>query len=109
MENVYKIFPSHVYGFFFEIISETPVSEHFEHGVVVGVETYFLKVIVFAADTQAFLRICNSTVFRRYVSKDNVFKLIHSRVGKHQCGIVFDNHRSRRHYVVTFTFEKIFK
>ena len=50
-------FPSPFDGFFFEVISEGPVTEHFEEGMVVGVEADVFQVVVFAAGADAFLGI----------------------------------------------------
>lgn len=48
-------FPGPGDGFFLEVISEGPVAEHFEEGVVVGVVTDVLEVVVFAAGAEALL------------------------------------------------------
>ncbi len=50
-----KELPGPVDGLGLEIVSETPVAEHLEHCVVVGVVTHFLEVVVLSADTQALL------------------------------------------------------
>ena len=54
-QYIYKVFPSHIYGAFLEVVAKRPVAEHLEHGVVVGVVTYFLQVVVLAADAQTLL------------------------------------------------------
>ena len=50
-------FPRPVDGFFFEVVAEGPVPEHFEKGVVVGVVADILEVVVLAAGADAFLGI----------------------------------------------------
>ena len=54
-EDVDEVFPSHVDSLFLEIVAEGPVSEHFEHGMMICVETYFFKVVVLAADAETLL------------------------------------------------------
>ena len=34
-------------AFFLEVVAKRPVAQHLEHGVVVGIVTYFLQVVVF--------------------------------------------------------------
>ena len=48
-------FPRPVDRFFFEIVAERPVPEHFEKGVVVGIEADIIEVVVLAAGADAFL------------------------------------------------------
>ena len=57
--NIGQKFPCPFDGFFFKIIAKRPVTQHFEHGVVVGIVTNFFKVIVFSGNAKAFLRIGN--------------------------------------------------
>ena len=106
-EHVNQKFPGPVYCLFLEVVAEAPVAEHFEHGVVVGVEAYFLQVVVFAAHAEAFLGVGDARPLRGLVAENDVFKLVHARVGKHQRGVVFDYHRCRRHNLVTFALEEL--
>ena len=46
LQHIHQILPCHVDGTFLEVVTETPVTEHLEHGVVVGVVTHFLQVVV---------------------------------------------------------------
>src|ERR1017187_6526097 len=50
-------FPRPLNGLFFEIIAETPVAEHLEKRVVIGVEADVVEVVVLAAGADALLRI----------------------------------------------------
>ena len=43
-------FPCPADGFFLEVVPETPVAEHLEHGVVVGVVSDFFQVVMLSAD-----------------------------------------------------------
>jgi hypothetical protein len=43
------------------------------------------------------------------VAQNNILKLIHARIGKHQCGVVFDYHGCGRHDEVTFRLKKTFE
>ena len=106
LQHVYQILPCPGDGFFLEVIAKRPVTQHLEHGMVISVMTHFFQVIVFSADTKTFLRVRHSFIFRRVITQNNIFKLVHTRVGKHQRGVIFNHHGSRRHNLVTFTFEK---
>ena len=48
-------FPSPLDGFFFEVITETPVPQHLKERVVIGVETNVVEVVVLAAGANALL------------------------------------------------------
>ena len=54
-QHVHQVFPRHVYGSLLEIVAEAPVSEHLEHGMVIGVMPHLLQVVVLSAHSQAFL------------------------------------------------------
>ena len=54
-QHVHQEFPCPVDGLFLEIVAERPVAEHLEHGVVVGVETDLLQIVVLAAHAQTLL------------------------------------------------------
>ena len=95
MENVDEIFPGIVDGFAFEVVAEAPIAQHLEHGVVIGVVAYFLEVVVLTAHAQALLRVGATARFRVGRAENDVFPLVHTGVGEHQCGVVFNHHRSR--------------
>ena len=44
---LHKKLPRPINGIFLEIVTKRPVSQHLEHGVVIGIVTNFLKVVVF--------------------------------------------------------------
>ena len=96
-QNFYQIFPRPVDRFFLEVIAERPVTKHFKHGVVVRIVSYFFQVIMLSA----------YTVFRRMVTQNNIFKLVHTRVRKHQGRVIFNHHRSRGNDVVSFRLKEI--
>ena len=68
LEYIHDILPSEVDRFFLEIVAERPVSEHLEHGVVVGIMAYFLEVVMLAADAQTFLAVRHTRVLDRVVA-----------------------------------------
>ena len=41
-------FPAPGDGFFFKIIAKTPVAQHFEHGMMIGINSNFFQVVMFA-------------------------------------------------------------
>ena len=83
------------------------VDQHFEHGVVVRIVSHFFQVIMLSAYTQTFLRVRDSVVFGRVVTQNNIFKLVHPCVGKHQGRVIFYHHRSRGNNVVSFRLKEI--
>ena len=73
-------------GFLFEIIAKRPVAQHLKHRVVIGVITDILEVIVFAASTNAFLRVSGTWwIVRSLVGSEEIrHKLVHARIRKEQ-------------------------
>ncbi len=94
-------------GFAFKIIAKTPISEHFKHGMVVGITPHFFEVVVFTRNAQALLRISNSSGRSRLISQENILKLIHTRIGKHQSRIIFYHHGSTWNNGMFFLLKKI--
>jgi len=72
-----------------EIIIERPVAQHFKKGVVIGIFANFFKVVVFAADPQAFLSVGHAGILGGRQTDENILELIHSRIGKKQ-GLIAD-------------------
>ena len=89
--------PSPLDGFSLEVVSETPVSEHFEHRVVIGVSSHLFKVVVLSAHTKTFLAVRDSFPLCRTVAEEPVLELIHAGIGKHKRRVVLHNHRCRWH------------
>ena len=105
-QDFYQIFPRPADRFFLEVIAERPVTKHFKHGVVVRIVSYFFQVIMLSANAQAFLRVRDSFIFCRVVTQNNIFELVHPRVSKHQCRVIFNYHWSRGHYLMAFALEE---
>ena len=89
-------FPRPANGFFFEVVAKRPVAQHLEHRMVIGVSPYLFEVVVLTRYAQTFLSIYHACVFRFSIAEEKLFKLVHTRVRKHQGRVVFNNHRSRR-------------
>ena len=94
-------------GLFLEIVPETPVPQHLEHRVVVGVVAHLFEVVVFAAHPQTLLRVGYPMPLCRLVAQENILKLVHPGIGEHQRGVILDHHRSRRHNLVLLFAEKV--
>ena len=105
-QHINEIFPSPIDCLLFEVIAKRPVTEHFKHGVVICIHTHFFQVIVLTAYAQTLLRVGNTLIFCRGITEDNILKLVHTGICKHQCGVIFDNHRSRRYNLVAFATEE---
>ena len=84
--------PSPVNRFGLEVVAKRPVAEHLEQRVVVRVDAHFFQVVVFAADTEALLRVCNPCVFHGLVAEEQILEGVHARVDEHQRGVVLDHH-----------------
>ena len=106
LQHIHNIFPCPRYRFLLEIITKTPVAEHLEHGVMVGVVSHLLQVVVLAAHAKAFLRVGHALAFGLYVAKNDVLELVHTCIGEHQCGVVLDDHWGGRHDKVLFAFKE---
>ena len=107
-QYIYQVFPGIVNGFFFKVVAKAPVAQHFEHGVVIGVVSHLFQVVVFTAHAQALLRVGASARFGIALTENNIFPLVHTSVGKHQSGVVLNNHRCRRHNGMTFRLKEFF-
>ena len=90
-------FPGPVNGFGLEIVSETPVPQHLEHSVMVGVVTHLFEVIVLSAHAKTLLTVRRSLVRGLRIPQEYIFELVHTSIGKHKCRVTFDHHRGRRH------------
>lgn len=77
--------------------------------MVVGVVPYFLQVVVLAAHTQAFLGVGHTWVLGRVVAQDDVLKLIHTRIGEHQGGVILDDHRGGGDNLMSLGLEEAFE
>ena len=99
--------PCPVDRLYLEVVTEAPVSEHLEHGVVVCVASYLLEVVVLAAHAETFLAVRNPLPLCRAVAEEPVLELIHSGVGEHERRVVLHDHRCRRHDLVTLRSEEV--
>ncbi len=85
-------------GFFFEIVPETEVAQHLEHGEV-GIVAYLFDI----GGPEALLRGCYARVRRLFLSREVGLELRHPCTDEQQRGIGSWNQRGRRHaQVVAF-------
>ena len=92
-----------------EVIAKAPVAEHFEEGVVIGVEADVFEVVVFAAGADAFLGVGRARRVDRGMvvwPEKNRHELVHARVGEKQIGRIRQQAR-RRDNGMPLRFEKI--
>ena len=59
------------------------------------------------ANMKTFLRVRDTRILTGHVAQDNIFKLIHSRVRKHQRGVTLHHHWSGRHDLVFLRSEEL--
>ena len=93
VENTNEILPGRVDGALLEVVAKRPVAQHLKHRVMVGVVADHVQVVVLAAHAKTLLRVGAAARLRILRAKYDVFPLIHARVGKHQRGVVLDDHR----------------
>ncbi len=96
-------------GFLFEIIAEGKIAEHFEKRLMAVGESDVFEVVVFSARAHAFLAGSGPFVVALLEAEENVFELIHPRVGEEQRGIVMRYERGAAHYAMTALFEEFQK
>ena len=109
LQHIDDVFPGKVNRAFFEVIAERPVAQHLEHRVVVGIVADFLQVIMLARDAQTLLAVCHARVLYRVIAEDDTFPRVHAGIGKHQCRVIFDDHRSRGNDLMSLACHKIEK
>ena len=100
-------FPGPVDGFGLEIVSEAPVSQHLEHGMVASVVAHGLQVVVLAAYAEALLAVGGTGELGCAVPEENVFELVHARVGEHEGRVIFDDHGGRGDHRVSLGGEEV--
>ena len=77
-------FPRPFDRFLLEIITEAPVAEHLEKGVVISVEPDVFEIVMFPAGADAFLRVGHARRLPRrlLLAEKNGHELIHPGVGE---------------------------
>jgi hypothetical protein len=96
-------------GVLFEVIAKTPVPEHLEQRMVVGVVPDFLQIVVLARHPQAFLRVRNPRMLHRRDAQEHIFERIHAGIGEQQGGVVLDDQRCGWYNRMPFGGKKIKK
>ncbi len=86
---------------FLVVVAERPVAQHLKKGVVIGVASHFLEVVVLAADADAFLRVRGADVFAGSRAEEDILELIHPRIGEVEGGVAMGNHRCAGHNPVS--------
>ncbi len=102
LEHIDQILPGIVDGALLEIVAKAPVAQHLKHGVVVGVVSHLLQVVVLAAHAQALLRVGAAAWFGILGAQYDILPLVHACIGKHERGVVLDHQRCRRDDNVSF-------
>ena len=75
------------------VVAETPVAQHLEKRMVVGVTPDLLQVVVLARDPDAFLAVHGAGVFARTRAQEHVLELVHPGVDKQQGRVSRGHHR----------------
>ena len=80
--NFRQELPRPLDGVFLEVVAKAPVAKHLKERVVVAVVADVFKVVVLAAGADALLAIGGSGVISRLLGEEDVFELVHPRIGK---------------------------
>src|ERR1700738_653336 len=85
---LHKEFPRPFDRFPLVISAEAPVAEHLEKREVISIEPDIFEIVVFAAGTNAFLRVSHARrVPRRLLlTKKDRHEMVHARVGEQTIG-----------------------
>ena len=109
VQHIYQVFPGIVYGLALKIVAKAPITQHLEHGVMVGVVAHFFQVVMLSAYAKTLLRVGPAARFGVARAQNDVFPLVHACVGEHQCGVVFNHHGGRGLYLMSFTLKELFE
>ncbi|CCZ21810.1 putative uncharacterized protein [Acetobacter sp. CAG:977] len=101
--------PSIIDGFFFEIIAERPVPQHFKKSMMAHRIADIVQIVVFSARAHAFLIRRRSNVRAFFHARKDVLKLHHPRIREHQGRIVVRYQRTGRNDYVIVLFKIIQK
>ncbi len=85
--NLRQQFPSPADGFLLVVISEGPVAEHFEEGMVAVITADIFKVVMLARDAHTLLRVGRAGIRAAVGPEENVFELDHAGIREQQRGI----------------------
>lgn len=97
--------PRVVDGLLLEVVSEGPAAQHLEEGVVVGIPSHVVKIIVLATGTDALLRVGRPLKLGQRtrgigLAQEDGLELIHAGVGKEEGGVGQGNGRTGRDHGV---------
>ena len=109
LEHINQIFPRPADGLLLKIVAEAPVAQHLKHRVVIGIVTHLLQVVMLAAHAQALLRVSHTATLRLSITQNDILKLVHARIGKHQRRVILYYHRCRGHHQVAALLKKPLK
>lgn len=76
---------------------------------MIGVFANLFKVVMFAADADAFLGIGNPCMFDLILPEKNAFELIHASIRKQQRRVILRNDRSTAHDFMAIGRKKVQK
>ena len=107
MHHLGEKFPSIGNGLFLKVVAKRPVAQHLKHGVMVGIVSHLLQVVVLAADTQTLLSVAGTRIRRIGIAQEDVFKLVHAGIGEHKGGVVLHDHGGTGYYMMVLALEEL--
>ena len=87
--------PCSVNRFFLEIIAERKIPQHFKKCVVARCVADIIKIIVFTAGPQTFLRRGRTDIIAGLRTGENIFERDHARIHKQQSRVILRHKRCR--------------
>src|SRR5579863_828256 len=78
-------------SFFFKVIAKRKITHHLKKSKMTLSESNIIQIIMLTACSYAFLDTDGAFIAAYFVTKEKIFKLIHSCIGKKQCWILRRN------------------
>ena len=97
--------PRKLDGLLLIVIPERPVAQHFKKGVMRGVPSDLVQIVVLARHADAFLGRNGPDIVPLFPSQEDILELIHPRIGEQQGGVVVRDHRPASHKRVIAMFK----
>ena len=101
--------PGELDGFGFKVVAEGKIAEHFEEGVVAAGVADVFEIVVLPAGANAFLRGGSAGVIAGFETLENLFELVHARVGEEQSGVIAGDERTAAHDAMAAGVEEVEK
>ena len=99
--------PGHLNDALLEVVTERPVAQHFEEGVVASGVADIVEIVMLAPGPNAFLRGRRGHVRPAFLPREHILERHHSGIDEHQRRVVVRDQRRRCHPRMAMPFEII--